>query len=493
MTWNADAQKLAVKVIGTVESGLKYDAVNYNDPITVGAFQWYGPRAANILQRIGATSPDAWDGMETSLSDDLTNYPVYSRIEPDTETVEVPSNTEITGYTNSKYDTGIPEYESDTEDGADDNDVPTGDEVPDYDPGDAPATGPTAKTIKFWQSRYLTRKEGNSIKSILFDNQAIQNAQALEDFQDYVDVAVRHDLDPEDNTQSLIFFMVMYHQSPKQALAVLGAASPDSDVDRLYDYCMKNSVLKKYKTRYSTALSMIKGGDSSGIELDTNIGDPDTDPDSDANDPSGEGTLATLAYVTERGSQLFLYDREGNMMTANLTGPGYWSFGGSVSDGGTTVPVEPDPDPDPSGTMGEKLVQWMIDHIGTWKYSQASGRLKPFTSGYTDCSGCVWTAYKKVAGIDIGTYTTPQSKNGRLVTTSRSAIRNGDGLLPGDLIFYHAYYRAGWPFNHVEMYTGNAEKQTIGQVGSDDPGPNLHAMSRYLDWGKLNVMARRYV
>lgn len=44
MTYDLEAQKLAVKAIGTVESNLKYDSINYNDPITVGVIQWYSTR-----------------------------------------------------------------------------------------------------------------------------------------------------------------------------------------------------------------------------------------------------------------------------------------------------------------------------------------------------------------------------------------------------------------------------------------------------------------
>lgn len=37
-------------VIGTVESNCNWTAVNFNDPITLGMMQWYGPRAANLIR-----------------------------------------------------------------------------------------------------------------------------------------------------------------------------------------------------------------------------------------------------------------------------------------------------------------------------------------------------------------------------------------------------------------------------------------------------------
>lgn len=71
MTYNTDAKKVAVKVIGTVESTMRYDAINYDDPITVGFVQWYGPRAANILNRMRLENSGSWQGVLPSLETDL--------------------------------------------------------------------------------------------------------------------------------------------------------------------------------------------------------------------------------------------------------------------------------------------------------------------------------------------------------------------------------------------------------------------------------------
>jgi len=71
MSYDATAQKLAVKVIGTVESNLDYTAVNYGDPITVGIAQWYGVRAAALLTRMRDTNPGAWYGVAPSLASQL--------------------------------------------------------------------------------------------------------------------------------------------------------------------------------------------------------------------------------------------------------------------------------------------------------------------------------------------------------------------------------------------------------------------------------------
>lgn len=73
MTYDVDAKKLAVKVIGTVESNLNYGAVNYGDPITLGIAQWYGTRAAALLVRMRDTNPGDWYGVAGSLASQLVS------------------------------------------------------------------------------------------------------------------------------------------------------------------------------------------------------------------------------------------------------------------------------------------------------------------------------------------------------------------------------------------------------------------------------------
>lgn len=71
MAYDDNARKLAVKVIGTVESDLNYSAINYADPITVGIMQWYGTRAAGILRRMKTENPSAWYGVEPTINNQL--------------------------------------------------------------------------------------------------------------------------------------------------------------------------------------------------------------------------------------------------------------------------------------------------------------------------------------------------------------------------------------------------------------------------------------
>ena len=428
MAWDVDSQKLVAKVIATVESSMRYDAVNYNDPITVGAFQWYGTRAAGILNRIRTENAASWTGVVGNVTADLIAHP---------------------------------------------------------------------STDSWWTGRYLTRAEGESLKPVLHANQPIQNNQAISDFEAYKNVYVRQGGNADGNTDAMLFFMCMYHQSALgSSLDVLRSAGVNAGLDRLLAVCLNNPALGRYRTRYNTAATIIRSHDSSGIDLGGTVGSVTLEPDGGDAPISGavQNIYTDMSYVKRVGPNMHIVFKDGHQIICAPYGNDTWPIPGDPTQE-TPVPtgtgIDPDPTPPPGDNPGAKALAWMLANQESWDYSQGAGRDNPFVSGYTDCSACVRLAYLKTGGPDIGGYTTPQSQFGRLVTTDRETIRAGTGLLPGDLIFYRNYVRVGWPYNHVEMYTGDAERRTIGQVGSTAPGPSLHAMNRYLDWGGLAVMARR--
>lgn len=61
----------AMYVIGEVESKWNWTAVNYNDPITIGMMQWYGTRAAALLNRVRSEQPTAYGQLAASLRADI--------------------------------------------------------------------------------------------------------------------------------------------------------------------------------------------------------------------------------------------------------------------------------------------------------------------------------------------------------------------------------------------------------------------------------------
>lgn len=64
----------AMYTIGEVESNWNWTAVNYNDPITIGMMQWYGTRAASLLNRVKNEMPSAYPTLAASLRADIESH-----------------------------------------------------------------------------------------------------------------------------------------------------------------------------------------------------------------------------------------------------------------------------------------------------------------------------------------------------------------------------------------------------------------------------------
>lgn len=66
----------AMYVIGKVESNWNWQSVNYNDPITIGMMQWYGTRAAGLLNRMRQVTSNDYAKLAQTLRDDLSSHSV---------------------------------------------------------------------------------------------------------------------------------------------------------------------------------------------------------------------------------------------------------------------------------------------------------------------------------------------------------------------------------------------------------------------------------
>jgi hypothetical protein len=91
---------------------------------------------------------------------------------------------------------------------------------------------------------------------------------------------------------------------------------------------------------------------------------------------------------------------------------------------------------------------------GQWSYSQGDGRLDPESSGYSDCSACIWWAINKIdpsySWLGTSTYT--------MLTTARHILDvdspcylDTSKMVAGDLIIMQ--HRNG--VQHVDWYFGN--------------------------------------
>ena len=195
MAWDDTAKKVAIKAIGTVESSMRYDSINYNDPITVGIAQWYGPRAADIIKKMGAKHANEYAGVSPSLMSDLNSHGNDS----------------------------------------------------------------------WWTNRWLSRLEGNSLIPLLRAGAAEQDAQLVADLEAYFQAARNVGIDPNGNTDTFIYFCVMYHQGPRYAIRVMNRCGGGASLAAVHHACLNDGVLGKYPNRYNQAYEIIKNKDTSGV------------------------------------------------------------------------------------------------------------------------------------------------------------------------------------------------------------------------------------
>lgn len=436
MVWNAAADDMAVNVIAKVEGSGAWDAINMNDPITLGLMQWYGTRAAGLLTRIKNDHPDQYANIATSLRSDHSANSDSSR---------------------------------------------------------------------WWETRDLTWPENGSLKPVLRASKDTQTQLLKDDLDDYKAAAVRIGMSPDTNTNAVIYFMVMYHQTPARAISIVKRTGTNSSLDRLYAASMNDPRFSRYKTyRYKPARDYIASGNPPNIiELNDDAQEPGDANDNwwdsqfpEGNGGGGGGDIFTntqsgasrvsvvgnnLLVTNVDGSQAFAYGTQGQdfLVTA--------SFSGEDVPDATPAPDEEDttPDPSPDPPSGNEvtdkqnaIVKFMVDRQGRYAYSQGASRLTPEKNRSTDCSGLVRFAYLSVTGIDVGTYTDAQlsSSKTRLITSGGGGNSPNEALLKkGDLVISRRYgTAANRSASHVEIYMGNG--QIIGHGGPMN-GPIIKSLA----------------
>ena len=416
MAWDAVAENMAVNVIAKVEGAGAWDAINYNDPFTIGLMQWFGIRGADLLNKMKVDHPTEYANVAASVRNDLDAHGVSN----------------------------------------------------------------------WWASRYLTRTEGASIKPLLRASKDTQSSLVQSDIVDYKDTAERIGMNPDTNTNTVIFFCVMYHQTPARAINLMKRIGMNSTLELTWKACLNEPVFGRYRTRYTDAYNYIKSGNAPVI-IDLNDDDEEggddgvgTGPDDTGRDSIFDGVRTSIKRITVSGDQLLLHLADDTTAFAVPTGTGTYLIN-AVIDGGDvpeTTPGEdesdptPSPDPDPpTGDEAEdtrnKLVKFMTDRIGKYAYSQGPSRLTPDKNNMTDCSGLTRYAYLSVTGKDIGTYTDAQlsNKNTRLIESGGGGNSPTESKLKkGDLVISRRYGTASnRSASHVEIYMGGG--QIIGHGG----------------------------
>lgn len=115
MAWTDEQLYYALYVIGAVESDWDYGATNQTDAITVGIAQWYGGRAAALIERLRSAVPESYavlsqrirDAIEAEstnwtrfylLLDDAQSWRAASEVEGNHELQEQQFMDDMSGY-----------------------------------------------------------------------------------------------------------------------------------------------------------------------------------------------------------------------------------------------------------------------------------------------------------------------------------------------------------------------------------------------------------
>ena len=448
MAWNTETKRLAFKAIGTVESSLKYNSINYNDPITVGVMQWFGTRAADILNRMRLEKPSSWTGVAASIANDLRNKPATSanRTWWESRELTLTEGESLRPVLNANAQLQVDQFDKDC--------------VPYISVAKQQGIDPETQTdvFIFWMSMH---------------HQSPKRA--------------------------------------RQVAAITSAeASLEKWLSNALNNEILSGYPTRYKTVYQIIKSGDASGVpniSEPVEIGEAVGDGSlsTDSGEPLSDDELSGRVKYVQLISP--SEIIIHFPDDVQLSAYWDGVSTWSTRNEEDRGVERLPETPPP-PAPSPSFPKvpaptppppssdadarraRVVKWLRDRIGKFDYLQGPGRLTPDKSGKSDCSGVVYAAYNSI-GINIGSGSTrSQVNNGTKVYSANGRVTQAtvNAMLPGDLIYMAL--AGGTRITHVEMYCGGGK--IIGHGGVPRMGPTERsATSSFTSCSYHNV--RRHI
>lgn len=393
MAWTDEQRYFCLYVIGAVESDWDYGATNQTDAITVGIAQWYGDRAAALIERLRTSVPESYAALSERI------------------------RTAVEG-------------------GATD-----------------------------WSRFYLLTADAQSWRaaSEVDGNHQLQEQQFMDDLEGYLDTLSYWSVNV-DNVRSAIFYVSMYHQSPRACLRVVQGYGGDRDVDTLYAAAMNDATLAGYPSRYREVRDLLNAWDGTsappdfGQEGGVTPEEPTTDDE----------VSSAVAYIQEVGNDLVVFGdmSSTSRLLCHSTGRGIWiPKGGTMPDNPGTVVPPGGGGGDPADFAGMRAL-WE-QHASEWQYGNGAGRLSPTTSGYSDCSACIWWAANAATGnkyswLGTRSYTIPDTCH---------TVIDLDWTLPeldisdwqaGDIICMNYRLPSGYDGGHAEWYFGSGDLWSAG-------------------------------
>lgn len=404
-----DNQRLfAYYVTATVESGCDYSGVYLVDAITLGITQWYGQHAWRLLDKVRADATDAY----AKLNDRLKGL--------------CEGGMKSWGYWTNVYITQA----------------------------DANAWAEAAKLDS------CKKVQDELFMADCFGTEAMSNGDAT-----YRQVLATWGCNIDSTpVKSWIFWMTIYHQSPASAQRGIGAIGAGASIEAIRDWALSYRVTSPYKNRLNTVYRLLNEWDASSAPPNFGYVSDFTDGEDTTASTQATTLQSQVSYVQQWGNDIVIHGKvtESENLICHYTGKGIW-----VPKGGTLpsnpasgteysgdVPAASDQDP----TDFPAMRQLWYDHANEWSYSNGGGRLSPTSSGYSDCSACIWWAQHMATNGKydwMGTYTGAMVANCPVVyeSTDSSASIPRDQLRPGDLLL--VAYRGNSEPDHVEWYMGN--------------------------------------
>ena len=427
MAWGTESKRLAFKAIGTVESSLRYNSINYNDPITVGVMQWFGTRAADILNRMRLENPSSWTGVAASIGGDLRNRATTSanRTWWENRHLTLTEGESLRPVLNANAAIQVDQFDRDC--------------TPYLSVARQQGIDPEVhtKVFIFWMSmHHQSPKRARQVA-------AITSAEAS--LEKWLSNALNNEV--------------------------------------LYKYP------ERYRTVYRIIKSGDSSGVpniSEPVEIGEAVGDGSlsTDGGEPLSDDELSGRVKYVQLISP--SEIIIHFPDDVQLSAYWDGVSTWNTRNETDRGVERLPETPPP-PAPSPSFPDvpvptppppssdadarraRVVKWMKDRIGKFDYLQGPGRLTPDKTGKSDCSGVVWAAYNSI-GINIGPgATSSQVRNGTQVYAASGRVTQAtvNAMLPGDLIYMAL--TGGTKITHVEMYIGGG--MISGHGGSPRMGP----------------------
>lgn len=274
MAWTKNQQQYAEYVIGSVESGCDYAAVNMYDAITLGIGQFWGPNAAGLLEALKDGASTSYEKLSDRLKDTLDAHPS----------------------SDSSFWSNFYVYQDDADS---------------------------------WVSS-AQDKENHAVQDQYFMEWVFGDGGAFDTIGSWGMNT--------DNPQQTILMLVCYHQYPAAASTVIRNLGGERSLDEYLTAILSTSPVSSYPNRYNEAYNLLKDWDGESAPPDFGQSDytPDSNPDTNGQVQSSVNRIEAcgndlIVYGDMGTGNRLICHNNGNgvwLPVRNATGGTYPSTGG---------------------------------------------------------------------------------------------------------------------------------------------------------------------